>query len=91
MTLTMKIAEARQKLTQLPRQFERKHELGAVEVTSRGKPVLALMPWDLYESLIETLDIMGDNYLMKILRKSIKESQEGKTIPWERVKAKLKL
>ena len=64
---------------------------GAVAVTKRGKPVLALLPWDLYESLVETLEILGDQTLMGALRKSIKEARAGRTIPWEKVKRDLDL
>jgi hypothetical protein len=49
------------------------------------------MSWDVYESLVETLEIMGDKDLMADLRRSIREVREGKTIPWERVKKDLGL
>lgn len=45
----------------------------------------------LYESIIETLEIMGDEDLMASLRQSIQEREEGKTIPWEQVKRELNL
>ena len=83
------ITEARHELTSLPERLAK--EPGAVAVTRRGKPVLAVMPWELYESIIETLEIMGDKDLMAALRQSIKEADEGKTIPWKTVKAKLGL
>ena len=83
------ITEARHELTSLPERLTR--EPGAVAVTRRGKPVLAVMPWDLYESIIETMEILGDQALMAQLRQSIKEAGEGKTIPWKNVKAKLGL
>ncbi|MEK6814522.1 MAG: type II toxin-antitoxin system Phd/YefM family antitoxin [Nitrospirota bacterium] len=91
MTRTMPIVEARKKLTSLPEEFEKEPETDAVAVTRRGKPVLALMSWDVYESLVETLEIMGDKDLMADLRRSIREVREGKTIPWERVKKDLGL
>ena len=50
------ITEARQEITALPERLAK--EPGAVAVTRRGKPVLAIMPWDLYESIIETLEIL---------------------------------
>lgn len=53
-----------------------------------NKPVTFSL-WDRYESLVETLEIMGDEDLMAALRKGIREVDEGKTIPWETVKAKL--
>lgn len=60
-------------------------------VTRRGQPVLAVMPWELYQSVAEALEIMGDEDLMAALRKSIKEAEEGKVIPWERIKKGLGL
>lgn len=39
--------------------------------------------------LIETLEILADPNLAASLRKSIKELEQGKTIPWEQVKRKL--
>ncbi len=57
---------ARHELTSL---LERLAEQpGAVAVTRRGKPVLAILPWDLYESIVETLEILGDEALMDVLR-----------------------
>lgn len=83
------ITEARHELTSLPERLAAKP--GAVAVTRRGKPVLAIMPWDLYESIVETLEIMGDKDLMAAIRQGIKEIEEGKTIPWEQVKKDLGL
>jgi antitoxin YefM len=78
------MAKVRDELTSLPEQLAEK--LATVAVTRRGKPVLAVMPWELYESVIETLEIMGDEELIASLRQSIQEVAEGKTIPWEQVK-----
>ena len=43
---------ARNQLTSLPEQFAREPEPEAVEVTRRGTPVLAILPWDLYETIL---------------------------------------
>jgi prevent-host-death family protein len=91
MQRTIPIIEARNKLTQLPEELEREPEIGAVAVTRRGKPVLAVMSWDLYESLTETLEILSDKELMAALRRSLRQLEEGKLIPWETVKKKLRL
>jgi len=91
MTRTMPIIEARKKLTTLPEQFEEESDTGAVIVTRRGKPVLAIMPWDLYEAVVETLEILGDEELMVALRQSIQEAAQGELIPWETVKAEMNL
>lgn len=91
MTRTMSIIEARKKLTTLPEQFEKDPKTRVVAVTRRGKPVLAIIPWELYEAIVETLEIMGDEELMAALRQSIREAEEGKGIPWEAVKAEMRL
>lgn len=89
--MTMPITEAREKLAAIAEELERDPGLGAVTITRRGKPVLAVMPWELYESIVETLEIMGDEELMAALRQSIREAEEGKFIPWETVKEDLGL
>ena len=89
MKRTMPIIEARQKLTTLPEAFAEDAEMEAVAITRRGQPVLAVMPWELYEALIETLDVLGDEDLMEELRQSLREVEEGQLIPWDRVKEAL--
>ena len=49
------------------------------------------MRWDLYESITETLEIMGDDELMAALRRGIKEIEAGKGISWQQVKRTLGL
>jgi len=91
MEQSMSISEARSRLLKLPKTFARAKERRALTLTRRGKPILALMSWDLYESILETLDVMGDPEFMKDFRRSLKELDEGKTIPWETVKRDLEL
>jgi prevent-host-death family protein len=83
------ITEARHELTSLPERLAK--EPGAIPVTRRGKPVLAILPWEFYESLMETLEIIGDESFMKTLRQGIKEAGEGRGIPWEKAKKQLGL
>jgi antitoxin YefM len=52
---------------------------------------MALMSWELYEAIMETLEIMGDSDLMTALRPSVKKACERKVTPWETVKAELAL
>lgn len=84
----LSIAEARNRLTQLPEQLD---ERGALTVTRHGKPVLAVMSYDLYDSLMETLEIMSDPEQMAILRQSVREANEGQTVEWQKVKQELGL
>lgn len=87
MARAIPIIEARKQLTSLPEQFGREAEPEAIAVTRRGKPVLAILPWDLYDAIMETLDVLGDETLMNTLRQSIREADEGKLIPWSTVRA----
>ena len=91
MSQTLPISKARNRLLKIARELNRHPEHGAVTLTNRGKAVLTLMSSDLYESVIETMDIMSDKKLMSDLRKSIRELKQGKVIPWEKVKADLDL
>ena len=91
MTKTIPITEAREKLTELPWAFSRRLSVDAIAVTRRGEPVLAILPWEFYDGLVETLEILSDKELTESLRKGIKEATMGKLIPWERVKRELHL
>jgi prevent-host-death family protein len=83
------MTEARTVLASLPRKLTR--DPGAVAVTRRGRPVLAIMPWDLYESIVETLAILGDEKMAAALRQSIREAESGDTVPLEKARARLGL
>ncbi len=87
----MPIIEARSNLTKIADKLEKHPENGVVAVTRRGKPVLALINWDLYESVMETLEITQDEELMSQLAQGIKEMEQGKGIPWEIAKKNLGL
>jgi antitoxin YefM len=86
-TKELTTVDARKRLTKLP------EELGdnpaTVAVTRRGKPVLAIMTWEDYQSILETMEILSDDRAIEQLRRSIKEVKEGKIIPWQEAKARL--
>jgi len=74
----------------LPERLQQE-ELGALAVTRRGEPVMAIMSWELFESIIETLEVLGDEDLMAVLRKSIQAIRDGKTFTSEQARQKLGL
>lgn len=43
----------------------------------------------LYKSIIETAEVLNDTELMNALKQSIKEMEEGETVPWEKVEKEL--
>ena len=86
-TENIPIVQARAMLSQLPERLSAENK--AVALTRHGKPVLAVMPWELFESIMETMEIMGDADMMAALRESIEDVREGNLIPLEQVKAEL--
>lgn len=91
MTKSMGMIDARKRLTSLPEEFAHAPELGAVAITRRGKPVLAVLSWDLYESLLETMEIMGDPELMKALRRGAQDIAAGRLAASDEVRRELGL
>ena len=86
MPATLTISKARNRLLRLPKDLAKKGEPKAITVTQHGKPVLAILPWEFYDSLVETLSILGDAEFMASLRKGIRELKEGKGVPLEKLK-----
>jgi len=81
--------EARTHLTELLDEIERVHE--HVVITRNGRPSAVVMSQAEYESLIETLEILGDAELMADLAASDKDVAAGRVIPWGKVKRELGL
>ena len=80
---TYSISEIREQITHLPEWFEQNPEV--VAVTRYGKPVMAILPWELYESIIETLEVMSDAELMASFRRGVKDMEEGRIQPLDEV------
>ncbi len=92
----LSISEAQRELTRLPDQFEEGSE--AVTVTRYGKPVMTILPYSTYKSLLETVDslletieILQDEELMATFRESIEALKNGETVDWEDAKRELGL
>ncbi|HBG07151.1 MAG: prevent-host-death family protein [Geobacteraceae bacterium GWC2_58_44] len=89
MTRSLSIMEARKQLNSLPETLMRDGDIDVMEITRRGKPVLAVLPWELYEAIAETLDVMADKEIMEKLRQSIREMDAGTTTSWEEARQEL--
>jgi prevent-host-death family protein len=83
------ITQARHELSRLPEEFSVDDTSDAIAITRRGKPVLAVLPWGLYDSLVETLEILSDEDLMVAVRQSIKEIQAEELISWDEARSAL--
>ena len=82
------ISEARKALLDLPEQLARSSER-AVTITRRGQPVLAVLPWEFYESIVETLEILGDPEMVAALRASLDDLERGRLISNAEAKKRL--
>jgi PHD/YefM family antitoxin component YafN of YafNO toxin-antitoxin module len=82
------ISEARKALLDLPEKLARTPER-AVTITRRGQPVLAVLPWEFYESIIETLDILGDPEMVKALREGLEDLERGRVVTNAEAKKRL--
>ena len=86
---TMSLTEARAKLMQLPDELEAQRR--ALTLTRRGRPVMAVVPWELWDAIIETIEILEEPEMMEALRESVKDIKAGRTIPADKVFADLGL
>lgn len=55
MARTLSIKDAAERLEKLPALLTHEGEASVVAVTRRGQPVLAVLPWDLYVGLLQTV------------------------------------
>ena len=60
-----------------------------ISVTNRGKEVLAIIPWETYESITETLEILSDESIMKDLKKGIEDVKNGNLVDFNDLKKEL--
>lgn len=70
------ITEARNKFMKLPDQAAKDQ---VIAVTRRNREVMAVMSWEMYEGLLETLEVLSDRELMNNLRKGVEDVKAGRT------------
>jgi len=56
-----------------------------IAITKNGHPSAVLMSMNDYEGMVETIEILSNEKLMRSLRKSIKEADAGKFVSHEDV------
>ncbi len=87
---TMTLTEARNQLLKVAEEIERRPEQ-VVQITKRGKKVMTLLSTEVYEALVETLEIVADESAYAKLRRAIKEIDAGKGRSWTAARAELDL
>ena len=78
----MPIAQVRKDLNQLPDLLAADPQASALAVTRRGQPVLAVMPWALYQGITETLELLGDEAQCAALRDGLRQIEAGDCAAW---------
>ena len=82
------ITQARNRLMKLP---DKTANNEIIAVTRRNKEVMALMSWELYEGLLETIEILADSEFMGQIKKGLEEIESGKTYSVEEARNRLGL
>lgn len=80
MTQSLSMSEAREQLTRLPEQLAEAPNTGAVTITRHGEPVLAVLSYDFYEAIMETLEIVSDPNELASVRAGLQDIVEGRTV-----------
>ncbi len=86
----MALMTARARLTGLNREM-RKDPKKVVRITHRGKPAMTLMSAELYDALVETLDLMADAASADALRRSLEDIRKGRVHTLDEVADRLSL
>ena len=81
---SLTVSEAKTHLPELIREVDRRYE--AFIITKNGVPKAVLMSCDELEGLLETIDIVKDERLVKSLRRAQKEAREGKVVSFGKIK-----
>ena len=82
----MTITETRKRITSLENTMDYDE---TISITNHGKEVFALLRWDTYECIQETLEILADKQLSKDLAVGIQQINENKMIDFDTFKAGL--
>ena len=72
------ITEVRKKFMKLPDHADKGQ---VIAVTRRNKEVMAVMSWELYEGLLETLEVLSDPELIKHLKTAMEDVKAGRVKP----------
>ena len=86
MITPMTITEARKKITSLEHIMDYDD---TISITNHGREVFALIKWDTYESIRETLEILSDEELSEQLAVGIRQINQNKLVDFDSFKQKL--
>lgn len=82
--LTLTVTEFRKNIFKMLEKIEK--ESITITLTYHGKPKWVIMSGDEYEGLMETLDILSNEELMRDLREAEEDIKAGRVISFEELK-----
>jgi prevent-host-death family protein len=77
------ITKVKKDLLEIIKRIEKLDEI--VAITRNGVPVSVMMPFERYEGLLETIEILSDPKAMKFLKQSLKDFESGRTVSHKEV------
>ena len=77
------ITKVKKDLLEIIKRMEKLDEV--VAITRNGVPVSVMMPFERYEGLLETIEILSDSKTMKLLKQSMKDFEGGRTVSHKEV------
>ena len=77
------VTKVKRKLLEILKTME--EDYATVTVTRNGEPVGIMMTPDRYEALLETIEILGDNNILKVLKASQKDFKSGRVYTHDEV------
>ena len=80
MVKQMSISETRKRITSLEDELSYDD---TISITNHGKEIFALLRWDTYESIAETLDILSDEEGIADLKKGIQQMKNNELIDFD--------
>ena len=86
MITAMTITEARKKITSLEDIMDYDD---TISITNHGKEIFALIKWDTYESIRETLEILSDEELSKNLAIGVQQIKQNNLLDFDSFKKSL--
>ncbi len=87
MTITVPLTELRPKLPKVMDRISKYFD--RYIITRHGKPEAVMLSEEDYQGLLETLDILSDQRLIKSIKKAGEDLKKGKGISWEKAKKQL--
>ena len=86
MITAMTITEARKKITSIEDTMDYDD---TISITNHGKEIFALIKWDTYESIRETLEILSDEELSKNLAIGVQQIKQNNLLDFDSFKKSL--